>query len=62
MSEEKEDKVFWLVDSEENKQYKTTTWFRCVGGEKFVKLVQEKHKIVGISFEDNNVGFILDDK
>ncbi len=56
------EKVYWLADSDIGKAYKTTTWYRCVGGEDFLKKVEEKYKIVAIIFEGNNVGFVLDDK
>jgi hypothetical protein len=59
---EKNDEVMWLVDSEPDKPYQTTTWYRCVKGEEFVNKVKEKYKIVGITFEGNNIGFILDKK
>ena len=55
-------KVYWLENSEENKEYETTTWYRCMKGEDFVKKVEEKYNVVGITFEGNNIGFILDDK
>ena len=55
-------KLYWLVDSQSDKSYDTTTWYRCMGGEKFVDLVEKKNQIVGIIFDDNNIGFILDDK
>lgn len=55
-----ENKVYWLVGSEENKPYDVTTWYRSVGIEKFVKKVEEENKIVGVIFSDNNIGFILD--
>jgi hypothetical protein len=56
------EKVYWLVGSEENKKYETTTWFRCVGLEKFLDRVEEKNTIVAIIAEDNNIGFIVEDK
>lgn len=60
--EENKQKVYWLADSEENKQYEVTTWYRCMGGQKFVELVEKKAKIVAIIFSDNNIGFILDEE
>jgi hypothetical protein len=53
-------KVYWLVDSEENKAYDTTTWLRCMKIQEFVEKVEEKNKIVGVVFSDNNIGFVLD--
>ena len=61
MAKEKE-KVYWLINSEENKPYKTSTYYRSVGIEDFIKLVEKKSEIVGITFEGNNIGFILNDK
>ena len=58
----KEDKVYWLESSSEDKVYDTTTWYRCVGIEEFVERVEEKKRIVAIIVSDNNVGFILDHK
>jgi hypothetical protein len=58
----KKDKVYWLINSEENKPYPTSTWYRCMGIEEFVKKVEKKHAIVGIAFDGNNLGFILDKK
>lgn len=57
-----EDKVYWLVDSEPNKPYENSTWYRSIKIEEFVKKVEEKHKIVGITFDGNNIGFILDER
>ena len=54
------EKVHWLIASESNKPYGITTWYRAVGIEKFIDLIEEKNKIVGIIFKDNNIGFILD--
>ena len=63
MNEEtKEDRVMWLVGSEENKPYQMTTWLRCMKCQEFVEKVEEKHKIVGVVFSDNNLGFILEEK
>ena len=58
---EEENKIYWFTNSEEDKKYRTTTWYRCVGLEQFLKLVEEKHKIVGMVSSGNNIGFILDD-
>ena len=57
-----QDKVHWLVGSEEDAPYKTTTWYRCMGVEDFAKRVEEEEQIVGIVFSGNNIGFILKDK
>ena len=54
-------KVYWLIDSEEAKPYETQTFYRCVGIEEFVKKVEKENKIVGIIFEGNNLGFVLDE-
>lgn len=64
MEEEKnKEKVYWLADSQTDKEYKITVWYRCVGVEDFVKLVESKgNKVVGIIFSDNNLGFVLDQK
>jgi len=56
------EKIYWLANSEPNKEYEITSWYRCTGGQKFVKELEKEHKIVGIIFEDNNIGFILDKK
>jgi hypothetical protein len=56
---EKEEKVYWLVNSKEDKPYQTTTWYRSVGIEDFVKKVEKNNEIVGVVFSDNNIGFIL---
>ena len=55
----KEEKVYWLTNSEENTTYKATTWYRSVGIEDFIKKVEKDNEIVGIIFSDNNIGFIL---
>jgi len=52
--------VKWLVGSKKNKKYETTTWIRCVEIEDFVNKVEKKYKIVGVAFEGNNLGFIVD--
>ena len=62
MDEEKKDKVYWLVDSEENKPYGITTWYRCMKIEEFVKKVEEENKIIAVMFSGNNLGFIIDKK
>lgn len=56
------ERVFWLVGSKKNKPYTETTWLRLLRGEDFVRTVEERHKIVGIVFSENNIGFILDEK
>ena len=56
------EKVYWLIGSEENKSYGTTTWYRCMGIENFIKKVEaDNKKIVGVLFSENNLGFILED-
>jgi hypothetical protein len=62
MKEEKEKrKVFWLDNAEMGKEYTNVVWYRCVGGENFIKEIEESgERIVGIDFHDNNVGFIID--
>ncbi len=52
-------KTYWTTDSEMNKNYVESTWFRCVGIEDFLSKVEEKWIIVGVEAEDNNIGFIL---
>jgi hypothetical protein len=61
------EKVYWFTSSENGKQYKVTTWFRCMGITEFIRSVEKKHKIVAMIIpngEDdrNNIGFILGDK
>ena len=56
------EKVYWLADSEENKPYEISTYLRVMKIEKFINDVEKKHKIVGITFEDNLLGFILDER
>ena len=53
------DKVYWLINSKENEPYPCSTWYRCMGIEEFVKKVEEKHEIVGLLFEKNNLGFVI---
>ena len=57
-----EKKVHWTIKSVSKKAYSITTWYRAVGVENFVNLVEKKNKIVGIIFDDNNIGFLLDEK
>lgn len=59
--EENKEKVYWLACSEEAKPYPTSTWYRSMGIENFVKLVEKENRIVGIIFDGNNIGFVLDD-
>lgn len=54
--------VHWTIESEEDKPYPMATYFRCMHIEEFINKVQEKHAIVGFTFEGNNIGFILGDK
>ena len=54
-------KVYWLANSDINKPYRTQTFLRVMNIEKFVKDIEKGgHKIVGITFEDNLLGFVLD--
>lgn len=55
-------KVFWLINSNADVPYGTSTWYRSVGIEDFVKLIEKKDEIVGITFEGNSIGFIIDEK
>ena len=60
-------KVYWFVDSKEDKPYKTTTWYRCMGITQFIRDVEKESKIVALIIPDgeddrNNIGFILEDK
>lgn len=52
--------IYWMLDSEQNKLYEKSTYLRVMKIEEFVKKVEKEHKIVGITFEDNLLGFILD--
>lgn len=60
MTDKSSDKVYWLADSEENKPYPTATWYRSVGVQEFVEKVEKEHRIVGVIFSGNNIGFVLD--
>lgn len=60
--DERKEKVFYFENAEIGKEYKTTTWYRCVGGQNFVELVEKENEIVGVIFSDNNIGFILEPK
>ncbi len=67
MSKEKVDleaskEVYWFADSDINKPYEISTYLRVMKVEQFVKDVEKEHKIVGMTFEDNLLGFILDKK
>uniref|UniRef100_A0A6M3K211 Uncharacterized protein n=1 Tax=viral metagenome TaxID=1070528 RepID=A0A6M3K211_9ZZZZ len=54
--------VKWMVDSEADRPYKTATWYRCMGIQKFVEEVEGQiGTIVAIVFSDNNIGFVIDD-
>ena len=57
-----EENIYWLADSEEDKPYETSTYLRVMKIEEFVGKIEKEHKIVGITFDDNNLGFILGDK
>jgi hypothetical protein len=61
----RKDKVYWFMDSEANKKYPITTWYRCMGITQFIRKVEKENKIVGLIIPDgeddrNNIGFILD--
>ena len=62
MTDKKSDKVYWLVGSEENKPYGTSTWYRSVGIQEFIEKVEKEHDIAGVIFSGNNIGFVLDKK
>lgn len=53
--------VKWFRNCEFNKQYKAI-WHRSAKVQEFVESIEEKNKIVGVIFSDNNIGFILDSK
>ena len=57
-----DDRVLWLESDVENKHYDRTTWYRCVGVQKFVKKVEETKTIVAVVFSGNNLGFIIEEK
>lgn len=62
-----QEKVYFFANSEEGKEYKTTTWYRCMGITQFIRDIEKENKIVGLIIpngEDdrNNIGFILDIK
>ena len=57
-----DDKVMWLVGSEEGRPYQTTTWYRCAGIQDFVDKVEKKFKIIGVIASENNLGFIIEEK
>lgn len=54
------EKVYWLADSQEDKPYEESTWYRCVGIQDFLEKVEKEHKIVAVVASGNNIGFILD--
>ena len=56
------DKVYWLENSPMDEVLDTTTWYRSVGIEEFVKKVEAENKICGVIFSDNNIGFVLKKK
>ena len=58
---EKPEIVKFLEDAEIGKEYKTTTWFRCMNIQDFVEKVEKDNKIVGVIFSGNNLGFIIDE-
>ena len=53
------DKTFWFVNSEENKKYETSTWYRCIGLQRFIQKVEKENEIVALTVDGNNIGFIL---
>ena len=55
-------KIHWFVDVEESKWYDKTVWFRCGGIGNYVNLIEKGHVIVGVKFDNNNIGFIIDEK
>ncbi len=58
--------VLWTTESEMYKKYDTTTWFDSEGIGKFIKkTIREDYSdfnIVGVVFEDNQIGLIIDNK
>jgi len=56
------ERILWLADSDIGKAYETSTYYRCVKIGEFIETVEAKHKIVAVTFEGNNIGFILDNK
>ena len=54
--------TIWSTESEENKKYEKSTYLRVMKVQSFVEKVQEDNKIIGITFEDNLLGFILEEK
>ncbi len=54
--------VYMFEDAEEEKPYEKVAYHRCMHIEGFIKKLRETMKIVGITFEGNNMGFIVEDK
>jgi hypothetical protein len=62
----RDDDTFFTVDSKEDVEYSHVYWYRCAGGQDFVRTLIDPaglgHKVVGITFSDNNIGFLVDNE
>lgn len=57
-----EEKVYWLEDAPIDEPLTSSTYYRSIGIEDFIKKVEVENQICGITFSGNNIGFILKDK
>lgn len=56
------EKYYMFEGVDKTKAYDTVAYYRCIKIEDFVNKVEKDNKIVGITFSDNNLGFIIDKK
>jgi hypothetical protein len=62
-----DEKIYWFADSNIDREYSRTTWYRCMGITQFIRDVEKTNKIVALIIPDgeddrNNIGFILENK
>ena len=45
-----------------NKKPGITVWYRCMGIEQFIRRVEVRRNIMGITFDGSNIGFLTEDR
>lgn len=59
---DRDERVFFTIEADPDKEYNSTAWYRCVGVHDFIDKVEDTNKIVGVVISGNNIGFILSPK
>lgn len=55
------DKMYHIFKVMEGKNHCETAWYRCIGIENFINIIEKTHQIVGFIPDGNKIGFMLID-